>query len=187
MAWETIISGAAAGAIVNVIWNILAKRHEYEYDYKKYILKKRQTAYEAVEVILKRLQYRHEDGTDNQCYHEIFIRPYDPNVSNERYENELMNTPLDPISHFNKDLNILTGNSMWLTDDIIVKINYLNNLINNCTMTLPDIFARDMFIKKGKEVYTKLETLRVEINAQYFEDMKNLKNINDFKRNKKFY
>lgn len=167
---ESLISGALSGGIITVAWNLYNRRHEYEYDHKKYILKKRQIAYEKIEDLLLRLQVRNVDSSDKKIFHNIFYDTKRPSV--------------DVLMEFGTDLNNLMGYSIWMTDKLIVCLSGLNGLINSCMIKLPPAFDYYKSIVEGKRIFDQIEASRVNLFYQYLTDIKKLKNINSFLRNK---
>ncbi len=134
------------------------------------MLKKRQSVYEKVEILLLRLQVRNIDAADNDAFHNIY---YDPKRQNE-----------DVLVEFNSDLNDLMGNSIWLTDKLIEHISTINAIINVSLMELPESYDYQKSVQMGKKLKGKIEIARVKLFHQYLDDMKNLKNINSFLRKK---
>lgn len=167
---ESILSGALSGGIITAVWNLYNRRNEYDYEHKMYILKKRQKAYEQIELLLLRLQVRNIDAADNLAFHNIFCDP------KKHTENGL--------AEFNSDLNDLMGNSVWISDDLIKHISTINAIINVALLELPEVFDYAKSVIIGKELKGKIELARIELFHQYLKDMKNLKNINSFLRKK---
>ncbi|MBS1731863.1 MAG: hypothetical protein JST02_01080 [Bacteroidetes bacterium] len=167
---ESLISGALSGGIITVAWNLYNRRHEYDYDHKKYILKKRQIAYEKMESLLLRLQVRNVDASDKKIFHNIFYDTKRPSV--------------DALMEFGTDLNDLMGYSIWMTDKLISCLAELNALINSCIIKLPPTFEYHKSISEGKQIFDQIEASRIKLFYQYLTDIKKLKNINSFLRNK---
>jgi hypothetical protein len=169
--------GSLIGGVVTLLTTLHFKKEDYKYDYKKYILQKRKDAYNEIETILVRLGDKKIDRIKKVRIHTIFTET---------------KTESSPLDCFTKELsNVIGRNRFWITEN-------MHDLLVDLLQFLSSYSSLDEFRNKkhitatelvllAEANFDKIEIHAREINQQFFIDVKELDNIEKFKKNKIFF
>jgi hypothetical protein len=154
-----VAGGAVISALVNGIYNLISKRNEYVNDYHKMVVSKRIDAYETIEVLIVLLKTSVVDK-DKRPYHFLFSKKDD------------WNTAYVAILGIN-------AKAMWISDVAFHKAQELNYLM----------FSKNEdeigdAIEFGKDNYTKIATMRDDLEKILADDMLDLHNVKRFLKQK---
>lgn len=170
MDWETLLTGAIGGSIINILWSYYSKRQDYDIEYKKYILSKRQEAYDKLLPVIIDFLRKRNTG-DGKSYKTIF-------VSEEG----------NPIKIFSEKIITASGDRMWYTPRMYY---LLQQVIETLAPIAEEIFQKGMTKDICKEIGIKhhenLNNISKIAAKQYFIDILSLNDIDKFKRQRLSY
>jgi len=140
------------------------KRKDYEIEYNKYILEKRQKAYESIWNLIFLLNQNHCDENGN--LYKSYFEPDDD---------------INPYLSFNH--KIISDNSYfyWLTPALSKLINNLNIEIVNVINEIPES-NKENYVKYAILKHQIIDLLYKNISRQYFIDLLELTNLKKFKK-----
>ncbi len=168
----SIIGSGALSTLISLFVSQTMKKVDYKFDYKKHILSKRQKAYDDIEKLLIRLGSKKINTDTNKPFHTIFT---------ETLHEE------DPIRDFCTYLvNVLNEHNFWVTieihDKCIDLLKFLSeyHLVKNGQNMIKLSQLRDW----GTANFDQIEVHRITICSQFFSDIKELENIDKFKKSK---
>ena len=156
---SSALLSAVLGGVIAGLFNLRAKRRDYENDYFKIVLGKRITAYEQLERLVIHLKTAVLDK-DNRPYHLLFSLD-------------------DDSASVYKLLFEVTSQALWFTDEIFLNTRDLNYLLfrgNNEDGGL---------IEFGKQNYKAIASIREEIERILTKDMLSLHDVPAFLELKK--
>ena len=162
-------SGVVAGVISSLISfysNRKLKDVDYSYSYKKYILEKRQKAYEKIEQLFSSL--RMIDIGNNQVIYSLFS----------------MQGNINPLVRYNELICEITSSDMWLSSKMVSKVQKLNFLIVEIMQKQKDPNDRDALLVLGNSYGEKLGVILGHLLELYFQDLLCLNDIEKFRQDK---
>lgn len=177
MEWNTLLPYLVSlatiiiSALVSYIVAYRTRHVEYEFDYKKYIVKKRTAAYESLEPVLASLNLHKTITRDEKSVgvaHYIFISETDS---------------LDEMKEFLHKYSNAFSNNMWFSLELYNRAKELLNFLLDTARDKTEPATRLAMENLGIEVYDQLEQLRSKLAQRYFEDLQELNNIEKFKKN----
>ncbi len=171
MDFYTLLTGAIGGFLANLIINYFSKNLDYKYDYKKYILKKRQIAYDEIESILIQMSEKQTFYPNEIKIHKFFFFPAYDLIFTE----------------FKQGLNrAIAKNSVWLSNEVITVLVDINAILVALFFEHPAFEQYDIKDKVdlAKKYYDPLENERKKLYDIFFTDIKKLDDIGHFKKNK---
>lgn len=176
MEWEVVFQSvvlpALIAALVGIVMHKRQKSVDFDYDYRRYILAKRQSAYERLESVMTHLSSK-LIGKDGKPFMSIFY-----------YTGDSENNPLHV---FNLELNAQCSDSFWFSDNILEHLMSLNRRINDWMNDWRSNPTSEVLISLGKKHYKELEQRRRDLYSAYLEDLQHLHKIDDFKKAKTVY
>jgi hypothetical protein len=145
---------------------------DYKFDYRKYVLQKRQSAYNDIEQLIVRLGKKTININSNKPLHTFFI---------ETNSNE--NPVHDFLAVLTTDLN---KNIFWITRELHDKFLKLFNYLETYHMAKNEkgIITLSQLVDMGTISFEKIEAYRIEICTQFFQDIKELDEVDKFKMQK---
>ncbi|MBI3137739.1 MAG: hypothetical protein HYZ15_04060 [Sphingobacteriales bacterium] len=170
---QIIITSAATAALIAGGFNWFFREFDYRYDYKKYILKRRQEAYQEVErnlIILNRTVF--SPLHPGQQVHEIFCA--------DKHTN--------PLEHYltNEMSKVLEGR-IWLSHGMLLRLVNLNKLLLNISYEDPTPSPTpESLYQRGFRYHQQISLHIMELQLQLFNDLKSLDKIRSFKKNSFF-
>ena len=148
--------------------NYFTKNLDFKYDYKRYILKKRQEAYDEVEKILMELG---SDGTDD--YYNAVPGVFSTDSNFWEFQNKIAST--------------IVKYKVWLSDTILSNLYQIQSLNTNIYMDYEtsnrnwdQIFITNIIKKYHGFMVDYTQTLY----KIFFDDIRELDNVKQFKKNK---
>lgn len=164
MDYTILATGASIASLITAIVAIVnvnrAKKVEYQYNYKKYILEKRIKIYEQIELVLS------EKILNREAYGRVY--------------NSLKQPEADRA--FLKELSAnffsLWQGALWASPELLEKLYCLIGVFQ---------YSANLTTDQEKELKDALLMFRghaIELVRQYFQDLKNLDNITSFKKSK---
>ena len=161
-----LLFGAAGGVLSSLVVNYFTKNLDYKYDYKKYVLSKRQLGYNEVEKILNMLE---SEGWDDYL-----------NLVPAIFTVECFSKISTQIK------NTLNSHKVWLSNKILVKLNSLEAMTNDISSELMSVGEWDQaFTHQVTTTYqTRLLANKNGLYEIFFDDISNLDNIRKFKKSK---
>ena len=175
----SIISSSTLSAIITFLityfTNRRNKRIEHEFDFRKYILCKRQNAYDDLEKIIVRLGNKKINLKTGKPIHTLFTET-----------NSEMNPIVDIITCI---INVSNKHTFWITkeiDDYLVELIQFLGSYNKFADNENSISLRKLE-ELAAENYIKVEEIRVKIYNQFFIDIKQLENVEFYIDSKKHF
>lgn len=145
----SIIGSGALSALITFFTNNKLKQIDYRYDFKKYVLQKRQAAYNDIEILLIRLGKKQIKIDKKQRIHNIFL---------ETHSKE--NPIYDFLDSLTKTLN---QNIFWISkeihDQLIDILNFLSNY--HTVVNGENIITLSQLEQLGFNNYIQIEKLRI--------------------------
>jgi len=173
MDWITLFSSSVIAAVISGVSALYFKKVDYNYDFKKYVLKKRIEAYEKAELLINYSNDKYfENGTKGK------------QVAVPRFFYNEKKSPITFDEYVTQTKKIFDY-SIWFTDRFSELLLGLNNIMAEIQTELynsPE--TEDKLIKLGTEYSSKINKQISLLLKQFFVDMKNLNNINEFKLKK---
>ncbi len=166
MSITILLFGAAGGILSSLVVNYFTKNLDYKYDYKKYVLNKRQLGYDEVEKILSMLE---REGRDDYL-----------NIVPAIFTVECFSKISTQIR------NTLDSHKVWLSNKILSKLNSIDAITNEISSELMSIGEWDQAFT-DRVTTTFQRRLLADKNGLYeifFDDISNLDNIRKFKKSK---
>ncbi len=168
MNWETILTGGFVAAITTVIWNFFSKKIDYDIEYKKYILKKRQEAYNSLEVFINKIG--HSQGKGN---HNIPSVLFPPNRAT--------------LSKFNSEVTEAFHDNIWFSIEMTDLFVNFSKYIHNLCITIPlTIDEQSLEIILWDE-FKNFRQYRHKFQKQMLIDIIELPDIKKFKKKKQHF
>ena len=161
-----LLAGAIGGMLSSLLVNYFRKELEFKYNYKEYILNKRQEAYKEVETLMLYLEKQGEDDQWSSI----------PSVFTE----EAFASIRDEVD------KIIDGFQIWLSNDALKTIKELRTLIYGIEIDARQSPEWDQSLMNklwndySKNLFSLLRTLK----KVFFLDIKNLDKIKKFKKEK---
>ncbi len=157
--WTSSIIATTLSSGVNLfIWGY-QKKHEFKYDYKKYILDKRKHAYNWIEEILTYSSPLHK--VPGYIVHKPF----------QDYQSLLAFIALTSKN---------SASQMWLSSDLISNLTFLNHLASDAISSSTDNIS---ILKFGSEKRDIIHEKLILMRQNYFKDLMELDDIKKYKRN----
>ena len=156
--WTSSIIATTLSSGVNLfIWGY-QKKHEFKYDYKKYILDKRKHAYNWIEEIL----------TYSSPLHKV--------------SGYIVHTPFQDYQSLLEFISLTSKNSasqMWLSNDLLNNLTFLNHLASDAINSSTVNAAISKFGNEKRDIIDEKLTL---IKKNYFRDLMELDDIKKYQR-----
>ncbi len=176
-----ILTSAVVSSIISILGNLFLKRREFRYSYEKYILEKRQTAYEELFKVINQIKrygthIHHENGIKREIkIHAMYMINDSAAVA---YTNTPTYTACVSLSE------IITNYHGWYSvpmNKILVRIQ------EKFSDSLKDQFLESPVTKtyvaqQGYASFPILHELFKQTHDQYFKDLKSLSNIRAFQK-----
>jgi hypothetical protein len=164
MNWNLILTSSIIATILSSLVNLLIwgyqKKHEFKYDYKKYILDKRKHTYNWIEEIL----------TYSSPIHKI--------------SDHIAHKPFQDYPSLMKLIDLTSKNSasqMWLSNALLNCLTSLNHLASEAANT-PE---NPSIIKFGIEKFDIIKDILIRMRIEYFKDLMELDDIKKYRRSMK--
>jgi hypothetical protein len=171
--WQIVGLASIITAIISSLFNFYFNRRlkqiDFEFDYKKFILKKRQDAYTEVENLLRTLGKKIRSEKSLKQYHHIF-----------KYTSNL-----EPVSDFiGHIINVISNQTFWLTPSLAEKLTDLKIILEAIKTEIKGTYPESNHEELGIKNFGIIENKRSEICRIYFSDIKELDNVKKFKKEK---
>lgn len=170
---QIIITSAATAAFIAGGFNWFFREIDYRYDYKKYILNRRQEAYQEVErnlIILNRTVF--SPLHPGQQVHQIFFA----------------DKHMNPLDHYltNEMAKVLEGR-IWLSHPMLLHLANLNKLLLTISYEDPTPSPTpESLYQRGLHYHQQVALLIMQLQLQLFNDLKSLDKVRSFKKNSFF-
>jgi len=151
------------------------KEEDYKYDYRKYILEKRKLAYDELEKLLIRLGRKKIRRTGDGPLHNIFVES---------------TTTFDPVWDFMTMLTeVINKHRFWLSVEIFDLLVDLNLFLGTYSK-LPQFKGVEkidagQLEDVGTSNFEEIERRRKLISNQFFQDIRELDNVEKYKRDRR--
>lgn len=163
-----LIAGVFGGFLGTMIVNYFTKDLDFKYDYKRYILKKRQEAYDEVEKIMMDLG---SEGTDD--YYNSIPAIFSTGDIFWEFQNKIANT--------------IIKYKVWLSDailDNLYQIQKLNGDVYMAYEASDRSWDQRFIFHIVKEHHKAMVAYTETLYRIFFNDIRQLDNITQFKKNK---
>jgi hypothetical protein len=176
MDWITVVASSTGAAVVSGASALYFRSVDYDYEFKKYVLKRRIEAYEKAEWLfnLSNDVYFENDSKNKQVAVARFFYSYK--------EKEPPITFDDYVIQTKKIMDYFT----WFTDDFKDLLIGLNNIM---AQIQTELFASEergnKLLELGIEYNTKIVKQQKLLHKQFFKDMERLDEIKEFISKKK--
>ena len=155
--WTSSIIATTLSSGVNLfIWGY-QKKHEFKYDYKKYILDKRKHAYNWIEEIL----------TYSSPLHKV--------------SGYIAHKPFQDVDSLKKLVELTSRNAasqMWLSNTLFIDLTSLNHLASEAA----DTPENPSIIKFGVDKFDIIRENLVGLRKEYYKDLMELDDMKKFRR-----
>lgn len=158
-------------AIISYLITRHQKQLEYSFDYRKYILEKRKTAYTNVERVINLLT-----SSTIETVTFTWIRSFAEGPDD-----------LNPFYHYNIKIIDCLENGYWLSDEILNQIKELHNIMIKMIEDSTPEMGELTYPMTAEKFEPQIKGLVKPLTEIYFKDICELDNIKKFKRKKSFY
>lgn len=173
--WPTVIASVIGGGLISSIISFFASRQlkqaEFNYDYRKYILEKRKTSYDAIEEILVGISAVEE--SDKKIHALFVIQSLD-----------------DPFRDFNNKIFSVITKDFWISNRMRVELLLLNEVVVKMMVQADrreaknDDQEKDYLIEVGTKFQTQIQSIAERMTKLFFEEIIELNNFKKFKKQK---
>lgn len=161
--------------IANYVISVKVKRIDFENDYRKYILEKRKKAYDILENII------------NEYSEMIVIKEGAPSRKSFVSPTIFYITPQKrkPVAEFLVLLGTTAKYKFWYSESMYKKLIEVNTFLHRVNVQADNVKSDAEYqLLNWKDILKEYENHKIELNRHFFDDLKNLSNIKDFKKNK---
>jgi len=162
MQWETLVGGALAGGIVNIIWNYFSKKIDYQIDYKKYIVRKRQESYDILSGFITKLSETQSNGIN-------------------RIPGVLFPAKRETIVKFNENVNSSFNNNIWFSSEMTSIFLDLSRYSHKLVQEVLPSMNANAIESYCAEQYQIFSEFRTKFQKQLLIDIIELPDIKKFK------
>jgi hypothetical protein len=165
----TALTAIVTGSINYFIYRF-QKKIDFKEDYKRIILKSRKDAYTKLENLINVMSQK-RTTEDLLTIHRIFNKTADA---------------LHPLHDFIQQLVDIFDEAIWINDDTLRKLKEIHKYFLSVYMLSRKDYTEDHYKIAGRANYKKVEEMRNELRIVMMTDLKNLHDIDNFLKDKKF-
>jgi hypothetical protein len=163
MQWETLLGGALAGGVVNIVWNYFSKKIDFEIDYKKYIVRRRQECYDKLSEFITKLSETQSNGQN-------------------RIPGMLFPSNHETIIKFNEDVNLSFKDNIWFSSEMTgLLLSFSSYAYEIRQASLPIINESELELFCAEQ-YQEFSNYRVAFQKQLMTDFIELPDIKKFRK-----